>query len=390
MSNSVDWIKKESASNPEVKAKMQDWFMSDINQTITAIRRRLPPDAALSYQNGKFTLIRQSTEKNTDVIMSAGVIIPVEEHARMGLPEGLSVDGLNEKLGSLKVLGATGQEVIDAIVGPELNPAGVEQPNITRSDKGGTGTGFVGVSEAGAGYTVVETADGTFERRTGTRAWRNNNPGNIEYGEFAKSRGSIGTDGRFAVFATYEDGRNAKRSLLWDTKGYAGKTIAEAINRYAPPSENNTNAYIAQVAASLGVPATTSMASLNPGQREIMLDAMERIEGFRPGQINGVDAPTREPSIRGNVVTPITESPFNDTPTSTPRPDATMASGAPERRPTGPLAPLATPALEEDTRAYLESIGALKEQAKQTVANKPMDADVKALIEQLTAALEGK
>lgn len=35
---------------------------------------------------------------------------------------------------------------------------------------------------------MVETRIG------GSRSWRNNNPGNLEYGKFAKQHGAIGTD----------------------------------------------------------------------------------------------------------------------------------------------------------------------------------------------------
>jgi len=150
---------------------------------------------------------------------------------------------------------------------------------------------FSDVAEAGRGFTTVIGPDGKALRRVGTRAWRNNNPGNIEFGEFARSRGAIGTDGRFAVFPTYEIGRRAKASLLWETSSYRDRTIASAINRYAPPFENNTNAYTAAITQALGVSANTRMSSLNLRQRDVMLDTMERVEGFRPGTENGVRMP---------------------------------------------------------------------------------------------------
>ncbi len=55
-----------------------------------------------------------------------------------------------------------------------------------------------------------------------TRSWRNNNPGNLSMGAFAKKNGAIGGAGRipnnenkdlkFAVFPDYETGRKAKPS----------------------------------------------------------------------------------------------------------------------------------------------------------------------------------
>ena len=141
-----------------------------------------------------------------------------------------------------------------------------------------------GVAGAGKGYTDVILPDGSVERRTGSRNWRNNNPGNIEFGPFAEKYGAVGSDGRFAVFPTYEAGRAAKEALLFSSEGYAGKTIAGAISRYAPASDgNDTAGYIAAVASAAGVDPNTPLSDLDPQQRQAMLDAMERVEGGGAG-----------------------------------------------------------------------------------------------------------
>lgn len=139
------------------------------------------------------------------------------------------------------------------------------------------------VKAYGAGWTEVVYADGRIERRTGVRSWRNNNPGNIEYGNFARANGAVGTDGRFAVFPTYAAGRAAKAALIFEAGSYRNLSLSSAIARYAPPSENNTSWYAATVLAAAG--ADKRMGDYQPEERERILDAMERVEGFKVGAV---------------------------------------------------------------------------------------------------------
>lgn len=165
-----------------------------------------------------------------------------------------------------------------------------------------SGEDVVGVEDAGAGYTVIRLADGSVVRREGTRAWRNNNPGNIEYGEFARSMGAVGSDGRFAVFPNYEAGRSAKEKLLFNTSSYKNLSITGAVNRYAPSFENDTGAYTRSITDDLGVPETTSLNALSQTQRQSMLDTMERVEGFRVGkEIRVNDASETVRTAQGEV-----------------------------------------------------------------------------------------
>jgi len=149
---------------------------------------------------------------------------------------------------------------------------------------GSGGQGISKILETKAGSNTVELADGTVEKRTGSRNWRNNNPGNIEYGALAKSNGAIGTDGRFAIFPTMEAGAKAQEKLLFEGNGYKNLSIAQAISRYAPPNENNTKGYISSVAQAVGVDPNTPLSSLNAEQRKAMLAAMHKVEGFKQGK----------------------------------------------------------------------------------------------------------
>jgi hypothetical protein len=144
----------------------------------------------------------------------------------------------------------------------------------------------VAVISAGPLFTTVRTVDGTNQRREGVRNWRNNNPGNIEYGQFSQRMGAIGSDGRFAVFPTLEIGTKAKEELLFGEKSnYKNLSIANAINRYAPPSENNTQAYIAAVTSALGVSDNTILAQLSSSDRSKFLETISRVEGFKEGSV---------------------------------------------------------------------------------------------------------
>jgi hypothetical protein len=144
----------------------------------------------------------------------------------------------------------------------------------------------VAVAAAGPGFTTVNTADGDKQQRKGARNWRNNNPGNIEHGRFSASMGAIGTDGRFAVFPTLEMGTRAKEELLFGARSkYAGLSISDALNRYAPPNENDTAAYIDSVTRAIGVSPDTKLNLLNSSQRQAMLASISKVEGFRPGEV---------------------------------------------------------------------------------------------------------
>ena len=146
------------------------------------------------------------------------------------------------------------------------------------------GQGISKILETKPGSNTVELADGSVEKRTGSRNWRNNNPGNIEYGALAKSNGAIGTDGRFAIFPTMDAGMKAQEKLLFEGSGYKNLSIAQAISRYAPPNENNTKGYISSVSQAVGVDPNTPLSSLNAEQRKAMLAAMHKVEGFKEGK----------------------------------------------------------------------------------------------------------
>ena len=98
----------------------------------------------------------------------------------------------------------------------------------------------------------------------GTLPNRRNNPGDIEDGKFAQAHGALPSDGhRFAAWATPEEGFAAMRSLL--TAHYLGLTLAQALNKWAPPVENNVNAYLKNVSTWTGMAADQVLTEQNIG-----------------------------------------------------------------------------------------------------------------------------
>jgi hypothetical protein len=88
------------------------------------------------------------------------------------------------------------------------------------------------------------------------RGIRNNNPGNIRFGNFAKAHGATGSDkDGFAVFPSMAAGEKALSDLLQTYRGQGIDTISGIVSKYAPSSENDTSAYIRDVSAKTGIGA---------------------------------------------------------------------------------------------------------------------------------------
>lgn len=153
------------------------------------------------------------------------------------------------------------------------------------------GSGMIGglidyaLGAATGGNQGHVTAGPTGDRPRGrlTRAERNNNPGNIEDGPFARRQyGYVGGDGRFAKFSSPDAGFAAMENLLRG-RGYAGgsrNTIASIIAKYAPGHENNVGAYVGAVERATGI---NRHKPLTPADIRAVSRAMARHEGYRGG-----------------------------------------------------------------------------------------------------------
>lgn len=94
------------------------------------------------------------------------------------------------------------------------------------------------------------------------RGIRNHNPGNIE-DIGTPWRGRLGNDGRFIIFDSPVNGIRAIARILTTYRSkYNLNTIEGIINRWAPPHENDTTAYIAHAEKALNTPRNMPLSTV--------------------------------------------------------------------------------------------------------------------------------
>ncbi|AXF38929.1 internal (core) protein [Escherichia phage Vec13] len=148
-----------------------------------------------------------------------------------------------------------------------------------------------------------------------TRGIRNNNPGNIRVSK-DQWEGMTGDDGAFVTFDSPESGVRAlgKNLLSYGRRGY--DSIEKIINRWAPPNENDTKAYIDSVVAATGIPATQSLDLSDPDTLSSLAQAISFHETgsrydpevYQKGvarALNGITPKT--PPVSANVFDALTE-----------------------------------------------------------------------------------
>lgn len=109
----------------------------------------------------------------------------------------------------------------------------------------------------------------------GTLAWRANNPGNLRDAptKIARVPGEVG---KFAVFATMEDGRTAQKNLY--VKTYGDMKVRDAVAKLTPPNENDTKKYLKDLQAQ-GVNLDGTVKS----QIDKIMEAVKKNEGMQEG-----------------------------------------------------------------------------------------------------------
>lgn len=119
-----------------------------------------------------------------------------------------------------------------------------------------------------------------------TRGNRNNNPGNLRDGSFAKNQpGYAGSDGTFAKFDTYEHGVAAQETLLRNNYLQKPTTVTNVIDRYlgknVPGNINSSasrNNYIASVTQTLG------KSNVDSNDTSRLAEAMRKFESGARGR----------------------------------------------------------------------------------------------------------
>ncbi|MBD2816278.1 structural protein [Xenorhabdus sp. Flor] len=112
-----------------------------------------------------------------------------------------------------------------------------------------------------------------------TRGIRNNNPGNIRHGDKWQGLCSRQTDKAFSQFQAPEYGIRAMFVILrnyWCK--YGDKTIHQFISRWAPPNENDTEAYINYVSRTVGIASDTVIYVNHQETMIALVKAMIRME----------------------------------------------------------------------------------------------------------------
>ncbi len=122
-----------------------------------------------------------------------------------------------------------------------------------------------------------------------TRAQRNNNPGNIDRGKAEwlgedRSKAALEHEPRFCVFKTPAYGYRALARLLRAYQTRHGlNTVRMMIDRWAPPVENDTSAYVLDVAGALHVDPDHAIDTHDHATLFALCKAIARHEsGFDP------------------------------------------------------------------------------------------------------------
>ncbi len=125
-----------------------------------------------------------------------------------------------------------------------------------------------------------------FVRKSGSRTWRNQNPGAIRTSPFTRKMGAIGDAGGFAVFPSEEQGMIALKALL-RTESYSKLSIYDAIHKYAPFCDSNDPIrYQRHLYESTGIKPNRKLSDLSDEELEKIAQSIKVLEGWKEGTVS--------------------------------------------------------------------------------------------------------
>jgi hypothetical protein len=130
----------------------------------------------------------------------------------------------------------------------------------------------------GSPATSASSPSASIANPADPRGIRNNNPGNLNYVGQAGATKEGGPNGRFAVFQSAEAGLRALADQLrrYGTRGI--NSVRAIISKFAPASENNTQAYIGSVSKGLGIGADSALDLNDPRVLQGLMGAIIKVE----------------------------------------------------------------------------------------------------------------
>ena len=123
------------------------------------------------------------------------------------------------------------------------------------------------------------------------RGIRNNNPLNIRRnGDHFQGEVVAGSDREFKQFTTMAYGYRAAFVVLGTYLAQGRNTIEKIIRAWAPPTENNTEAYIANVEKRSGVGRNKVLTADSGGDYRKIVAAMSHCENGVPANMADVES----------------------------------------------------------------------------------------------------
>ena len=199
---------------------------------------------------------------------------------------GLQQNALDRDRSARAAAGKAGWADFNKGMGGAPAAAGSAVPSMVTGDAGTAAPGAPGFG--GPAPMISQAGDLGLPR-----GLRNNNPGNMNAGVFASQQGGyVGSDGRFAKFNSPEAGILAGSSLVDNYAKKGLNTVGGIVNRWEPPSENNTTGYASTVAQDMGVDPNQPLNLKDPMVKGALLASMFKVENgkaaYSPQQIAGI------------------------------------------------------------------------------------------------------